>query len=52
MPAFLIQYLPDLPPGILVIPAVNQIDMILVRDIDAYLCRTVYLVAPFAHLNQ
>mgnify|MGYP006922489681 CR=1 FL=1 len=34
MPAISFQYLSDLPPGILIISAVNQIDIILIRNID------------------
>jgi hypothetical protein len=52
MPAVLIQYLPDLPPGILIIPAVNQIDMIPVRNIDTDLCRAVYVIAFLTDLYQ
>ena len=51
MPAVLIQNMPDLPPCILVIPAVNQIDIILIPNIDSYLCRTVYVIAPFTDLH-
>ena len=52
MPAVLIQYLPDFPSCILIIPTVNQIDILPVRNIDAYLRRAVYVITFLADLYQ
>ncbi len=52
MPAVLIKDLPDLPPRILVISAVNQLDIIFVLNITPYLCRTIYIITFLTDLYQ